>query len=110
MRGRPAPRVAFLAYNAACYVLFVLAFAGEGAQWLGSLLSPAVIVDSLTVAREFGICLVLVAFVLILRHHVGQDGFADPSRNELRLLWESPVLTIIGLVRESFTLVEPVLM
>jgi hypothetical protein len=110
VRSVRVARITFVAYNAVCYTLFVVSFVSEVAQWFLSSLTRAIVVGSLIVARDFGLCLVFVGFVLILRHHMGEDGFANPSPNELRVVWGSLVLSIIGLVRGSFTLLEAIAM
>jgi hypothetical protein len=101
-------KIGFILYNTVCYALFILSFLAEGADWFGPATTLAIVVGSFTVARDFALCLLFVVFVLVIRRDMGQEGFANPSTNELKLVWASLALSICALTRGVFTLVEAV--
>jgi hypothetical protein len=101
-------KVGFSVYNVICYATFILAFVTQGANWFGSKPTWSIVVGWIFVARDFGLCLIFVVFVLVIRKDMGEEGFANPSPNEVKLVWASLGLSIFGLTRGTFTLVEAV--
>jgi hypothetical protein len=98
----------FLIYNVIFYTAFVFSFISEVASWFGSVVPRSIVVGSIAVSRDFALCLMFVVLVLVIRRDMGQEVFANPSPNEVKLIWASLALSIFGLTRGTFTLVEAI--
>jgi hypothetical protein len=99
-------KIAFLCYNVCFYILFLFSFITETAEWFHNNETRTCIVAGISVVRDFALCLIFVVFVLVIRHDIGEDNFANLAGIQQKLVFGALILSIALLVRGSFTLVE----